>query len=87
MKNCAFDLINNANNKFRLSARQVKVREESENKLSPGQRQRFAVAGPLPSKPKFVLADEPNTNLNSKSTKKLLDITKELNKKNTLCLF
>jgi putative ABC transport system ATP-binding protein len=51
------------------------------NKLSGGQQQRVAVARALASKPKFVLADEPTANLESKSTETLLDIMEELNKK------
>ena len=38
------------------------------------------VARALASKPKFVLADEPTANLDSKSTSDLLDIMENLNK-------
>lgn len=47
--------------------------------LSGGQQQRVAVARALASKPKFVLADEPTANLDSKSTNNLLDIMLKLN--------
>ena len=50
------------------------------NKMSGGQQQRVAVARALASKPKFVLADEPTANLDSKSTTQLLDIMASLNK-------
>ena len=49
------------------------------NELSGGQQQRVAVARALASKPKFVLADEPTANLDSKSTSDLLDIMAKLN--------
>ncbi len=48
-------------------------------KLSGGQQQRVAVARALASRPKFVLADEPTANLDSKSASILLDIMEELN--------
>lgn len=52
--------------------------------LSGGQQQRVAVARALASKPKFVLADEPTANLDSKSTADLLDIMAKLNKEENI---
>jgi putative ABC transport system ATP-binding protein len=54
------------------------------SQLSGGQQQRVAVARALASKPKFVLADEPTANLDSKSTSDLLDIMAKLNKEENI---
>lgn len=54
------------------------------SQLSGGQQQRVAVARALASKPKFVLADEPTANLDSKSTADLLDIMAKLNKEENI---
>lgn len=50
------------------------------SELSGGQQQRVAVARALASKPKFILADEPTANLDSKATANLLDIMAKMNK-------
>ena len=49
-------------------------------KMSGGQQQRVAVARALASKPKYILADEPTANLDSKSTETLLNIMEQLNR-------
>ena len=56
--------------------------------LSGGEQQRIAVARALSSRPKFILADEPTANLDSRSAENLLSIMADLNSKfGTVFLF
>lgn len=48
--------------------------------LSGGEQQRVAVARALASKPKFILADEPTANLDTKSAMNLLDMMERMNR-------
>lgn len=60
----------------------VGLEEKIDNRpgdMSGGQQQRVSVARALASKPRFILADEPTANLDSKSTAELLDIMLRMN--------
>ena len=60
--------------------------KQNVNALSQGQKQLVALAGILAMRPKYIVFDEPTTNLDEKNKKNILDIMKGLNKKGNVTI-
>jgi len=54
--------------------------------MSGGERQRVAIARALAVSPKFLIADEPTGNLDTRSSQEILDIFKKINKEEGLTI-
>jgi putative ABC transport system ATP-binding protein len=75
-RNRAVELLNAVGLSDRINSRP--------SQMSGGQQQRVAVARALASKPRFILADEPTANLDSKSAQTLLEIMEKLNREENI---
>lgn len=62
------------------------IAKNNVNMLSSGQKQLVALAGVLAMKPKYIVFDEPTTMLDTKNKKNILNIIRELNKKDKITI-
>lgn len=78
------DSINNGIKKAKIALKKVDMEGfeyRFPNELSGGQQQRVSIARAIVNNPEILFADEPTANLDSKSSKNIIDLFLELNKK------
>ena len=78
MRKRAVDLLKSVNLEDKI--------DQKPTKLSGGERQRVAIARALVNKPSIILADEPTGSLDSKTGEVILDLLKDLHKKENVTL-
>jgi len=64
----------------------LQVADRRADIMSGGQRQRVAIARALAQRPKVILADEPTASLDPKLTRVIMDILKEINRRQGITL-
>lgn len=74
------DIVEKTLNKLKIK----NIEKNNVNMLSSGQKQIVALAGVLVMKPKYIVFDEPTTMLDINNKKNIMEIIKDLNKKNKI---